>query len=102
MPQNRAVKLFPSEKNYQKSNEVSVPLQWAITYLQSITKPLSNAEVLTARLQGWNNISVEYETEISDDQLRKEKLEKVRQVLSGCVIDGASPEKVKELIEMLY
>ncbi len=76
----KVLTLYPSKQHYQRSNDKSVPLAWAIAYLQSLQKAVPQGEQ-ESMLVSWPLV-VTYEHTLTDAEVLDERRAELRAALS--------------------
>lgn len=95
-------KAYPNENNYQNSNAVRVPLQWAISYLQDIQKGIPTAERDTANVVNWNQLAVVWTHTQTDNEIRDSHIAALIKVLRDAAnADGITADKAAAILAAL-
>lgn len=97
----RQMKVYPSERNSQRSNEATVPLSWALAYLRTVSASIPEAEREKARIEGWTGLSVWHEHTLSQEEVVQERIERARAALAQGAREGLSAEQVREIYKLL-
>ncbi len=83
--------VYPSAKEYQKSDQASVNADWAGAYISDLAKRYPGA-----RVTGWASLRVTSEVTKTDEEILREKLAYVKAKLAL-----SDDEIVKELLKAL-
>ena len=94
-------KLYPSEKNFQKSTATEVSLSWAIAYLEDMQNQVSATEKDTIVLRGWDGVSLHYKHTPTEMEILEARLAAIRQMLMSAPRDGLTGEQVQQLKSLL-
>lgn len=95
------VRLYPSEQNFQKTNDDVVPLSWAIAYLNSLNNQIPPEERVTATITGWKGVRVNYVHTLTEQQVLKLKLDRVKEVVANAPRQGLTAEDIAKLMAIL-
>lgn len=106
----RTTKLYPTQHDFQNSNETEASLSWAVAYLTSLLKKAQDdpqGSNGTAVLRGWKELSLWYDRTPTNEELLIERVEAATQrmnLIQNALErsrSGMSAEAVKELLETL-
>lgn len=95
------VRLYPSEQNFQKTNDDVVGLSWAIAYLNSLNNQIPTEERASAIVSGWKGVCVNYTHTLTEQQVLKMKLDRVKEVVANAPREGLTAEDIAKLMAIL-
>lgn len=97
----KQVVVYPSPENVQRTNDVSVPLQWAIEYLRKLRDSIPADERETAALANWSSLQVVYEHTLTPEEVFQEKVTRARKLLGASLQEAMPADRVREIYKLL-